>query len=200
MNKLEDTTSTLTDDQIRRIQAAIEETRAEEEAFWQEIEDLIDREIAETQILAADIEFLDYRRQTAVLTVWRRAEHGDHVEELRSLVDKDDEGNLRCRIIKSRDESSRQPVPKKLIKDMLIGETGWTVPWAATVDKLGEYWIRPDYDIESELHGTVAMKVTRRNDFFEIEISSDSHWILPASTEEIKFFGMIAAVVRNKTL
>ena len=94
---LEDITSTLTNSDIRLLQT-VEEVGALEEALWQEIEALIDREIAENQIVAADVEFIDPRHQVAVLTVWRR--QGDCIEELRSLVDKDSEGNLRCRIIK----------------------------------------------------------------------------------------------------
>ena len=75
-----------------------------EDTFWREIEDLIDKEIAENQIRAAEIEFLDEERQKAVLRVWRRAAHGDCIEELRSLVDKDEQGKLRCQIIKQHED------------------------------------------------------------------------------------------------
>jgi len=98
-DKLEDTTSTLADHEIRTLRTA-EEICDLEEAFWEEIETLIDKEITENQIVAADVETIDPLRQFAVLTVWRRAAQGDCIEELRSLVDKDGEGNLRCRIIK----------------------------------------------------------------------------------------------------
>ena len=98
------TTSTLTEEQLRQVQAAVEETYALEEAFLQEIEALIDDEISENQIVTADITFLDWRNKAAVLTVWRRAAQGDCIEELRSLVDKDSEGNLRCRIIKQGEQ------------------------------------------------------------------------------------------------
>ena len=73
-----------------------------EDAFWQEIESLIDREIAEGQILAAEVEFLDPHRHAAVLRVWRMAKgdsHGDVIEELRSLVTRDSDGKLLCQVI-----------------------------------------------------------------------------------------------------
>ena len=71
-----------------------------DDTFHQEVEDMIDKEISENQIKAAEIEFLDERRQTAVLRIWRRAAHGDRVEEIRSFIDKDKQGVLQCQIIK----------------------------------------------------------------------------------------------------
>ena len=73
-----------------------------EDTFWQEMEGLIDKEIAEGQILAAEIEFLDPHHNAAVLRVWRRAKgdsHGDEIEELRSLVTRDGDGKLLCQVI-----------------------------------------------------------------------------------------------------
>lgn len=68
-------------------------------SFWIEIQNLIDKEIADNQIKFAKIEYMDELRQKAVLKVWRRAAQGDCIEELRSLVNKDEHGKLRCQII-----------------------------------------------------------------------------------------------------
>ena len=82
-----------------------------EDAFWQEIEGLIDKEIAGNQIVAAEIEFLDPHRHAAVLRVWRRAKsdsRGDTIEELRSLVTRGDDGKLLCQVIQgSRSRGDR---------------------------------------------------------------------------------------------
>ena len=81
-----------------------------EDAFWQEIEGLIDKEIAENQIVAAEIEFLDPHRHAAVLRVWRRAKgdsHGDVIEELRSLVTRDSDGKLLCQVIQGSRSGGR---------------------------------------------------------------------------------------------
>ena len=71
--------------------------------FRQEVQALIDKEIVENQIRAGTIEILDERNETAILRVWRRAPKGPYIQELRSLVDKDDKGNLRCQIIQPRE-------------------------------------------------------------------------------------------------
>ena len=82
-----------------------------DDTFWQEIERLIDREIIENQILAADVESLDARHQTAVLMVWRRApqkdSYGDGIEELRSLVTRDGDGKLLCWVIQGSRSRAR---------------------------------------------------------------------------------------------
>lgn len=96
-NNLESMTSTIPDHEIHPL-----DEYDLDDMLWQEMEGLIDREIAEGQIVAAEIEFLDPHRHAAVLRVWRRAKgdsHGDVIEELRSLVTRDDNGNLLCQVI-----------------------------------------------------------------------------------------------------
>ncbi len=80
-----------------------------------EVRALLDEEIAESQILTAKIEFLDTLHEVVILRVWRWAphkdSHGDSIEELRSLVSKDDEGKLQCRVIQgSRSGGKKEEV------------------------------------------------------------------------------------------
>lgn len=57
-------------------------------------------------------------------------------------------------------------VTEKLIKDMEVGEVGYTVYWAIyTVPNsfgLTTYAIRGDYDAISEPHGTMNVRIVRR--------------------------------------
>lgn len=76
-----------------------------------EVRALLDKEIAENQILTAKIEFLDNLHEVAILRVWRRApsqdSYGDGIEELRSLVSKDGEGKLQCWVIQGSRSSEK---------------------------------------------------------------------------------------------
>jgi len=78
------------------------ETVEYESSFKQGVHALMDREIAEGQIKAWRMEFVDETNCVAVVRVWRRAKKdawGDSIEELRSLVSKGDDGTLLGRVI-----------------------------------------------------------------------------------------------------
>jgi len=73
-----------------------------ENSFKRRVCALMDREIAEGQIKAWRMKFVDETNCVAVVKVWRKAKkdsHGDSIEELRSLVSKGDDGTLLCQVI-----------------------------------------------------------------------------------------------------
>ena len=70
--------------------------------FEREVRARIDEEIAENQIKAGKIEFVDEVNCVAVIRVWRRMAkdaYGDSIGELRALMSKNSEGELHCQII-----------------------------------------------------------------------------------------------------
>jgi hypothetical protein len=62
------------------------------------------------------------------------------------------------------------------IKDMIIGEQAYTVPWSVQVDQEGRCWIRGDYDFTHRPFGTSKMSIRRLADGFEISTSRDSQY------------------------
>jgi hypothetical protein len=76
---------------------------------------------------------------------------------------------------------------KKEIKDMAVGESGYTVPWAVMLDPQDRAYIRLDYTIESSPEGTVEMKITRigpgRADY-EIDLSTTKNFWSDIDFEE----------------
>jgi len=60
------------------------------------------------------------------------------------------------------------------IKDMLEGESNYTVPWAMWADEKGRLWLNGRYFFHKEDGGigkTTRMKITRINGGFEVDIS-----------------------------
>ena len=55
------------------------------------------------------------------------------------------------------------------IADMLVGESGWTVPWAMYADYDGELYINGKYPFEMNKHGTVAMLIRRSDKGFVVD-------------------------------
>jgi hypothetical protein len=53
-------------------------------------------------------------------------------------------------------------LPQNKIRDLPVGATGYTVPWALMVDEDGAVYIRGDYMIEVRPMGTVEMQVLRK--------------------------------------
>lgn len=80
----------------------------------------------------------------------------------------------------------------KPIGEMPIGESGYTVPWAATIDEHGNYWIRPEYTYNVFLGGTMNMKITRHEHGFELKIPEDSYWEIE-DIAVIEHFAMLPA-------
>ena len=57
------------------------------------------------------------------------------------------------------------------IKDMIIGEETFTVPWSVQVDHEGMCWIRGDYAFTHRQFGTSKMPIARTGNGFEVEVS-----------------------------
>ncbi len=50
---------------------------------------------------------------------------------------------------------------ERTIRDMTPGESGWTVPWAITVDIDRTMWVNGAYSIERESVGTARTRIER---------------------------------------
>jgi hypothetical protein len=57
------------------------------------------------------------------------------------------------------------------IRDMIVGEQAFTVPWSIQVDHEGMCWIRGDYAFTHREFGTSKMPITRTSSGFEVEVS-----------------------------
>ena len=62
------------------------------------------------------------------------------------------------------------------IKDMIIGEQAFTVPWSIQVDQDGKCWIRGDYSFTHQQFGTSKMSIKRTFSGFEVQVSQDAHY------------------------
>lgn len=62
---------------------------------------------------------------------------------------------------------------KNTLGTMPIGASGYTVPWAMWPDEDGELWLHGGYNYLDSPRGTVGMKVTRREDGYEVDISAN---------------------------
>lgn len=61
------------------------------------------------------------------------------------------------------------------VKDMKVGESAWTVPWAMTIYDKGQKFIDKDFDIWSDEFGTANMLVTKTQKGFEVELNCDAY-------------------------
>jgi hypothetical protein len=57
------------------------------------------------------------------------------------------------------------------IKDMIVGEEAYTVPWSIQVDQEGKCWIRGDFTFTHNQFGTSQMQIKRTNSGFEVQVS-----------------------------
>jgi hypothetical protein len=78
------------------------------------------------------------------------------------------------------------PKVEKLIKHMNVGEYGYTVPWALSIDEFGRVWLNTCYPVSGESGGTVQMRVERighgKNDY-KIDISNVNYtWKIGKAT------------------
>ncbi len=70
------------------------------------------------------------------------------------------------------------------IKDMIVGEQAFTVPWSIQVDQDGRCWIRGDYAFTYHRFGTSKMSIKRTTNGFEVKVSQDTQYEqLPVSPE-----------------
>lgn len=57
------------------------------------------------------------------------------------------------------------------LQDLNIGEGGYVVPWAMSVDPDGSLWLNSHYTVHAEPRGTLSMFVVRREGGFEVCVS-----------------------------
>ena len=72
------------------------------------------------------------------------------------------------------------------IRDMLVGEQAYTVPWSVQVDQDGKCWIRGDYAFTHKPFGTSRMPVKRTGDGFEVQISRNTQYDQAQISSETK--------------
>ena len=58
---------------------------------------------------------------------------------------------------------------------MLLGESGYAVPWAMWVDGERRCWLHPSYTIHPDRGGTVQMRVTRTEDGYEAWLTNQKY-------------------------
>lgn len=52
--------------------------------------------------------------------------------------------------------------------NMQVGQAGYTVAWAMLADMKGQLWLKPEYDVKPQPHGTAQMRVERREDGYHV--------------------------------
>lgn len=72
-------------------------------------------------------------------------------------------------------------MPLKYIENsvggMLLGESGFVVPWAISINPAGEMYLSKSSTIHAEKLGTICMKITRYVDSWEADIRAcDFRW------------------------
>lgn len=73
-------------------------------------------------------------------------------------------------------------VSERHIREMDVGESGYTVPWALVISKNLKGELRPDMIVQPSIQGSVSMRVTRLDDCFWLEPPSGGHtWVVPNS-------------------
>lgn len=72
--------------------------------------------------------------------------------------------------------------PEREIRQMLIGESGWTVPWGMYADEEGRLWLNDTYTVSDTPGGTVNMLVTRTDSGYVVDFrKSDHRWTKQSS-------------------
>ena len=69
----------------------------------------------------------------------------------------------------------RRERAQEYIENMEPGSSGWTVPWAMSVDEDGRCYLNSRYTIHPQPGGTVEMLVTRHGNAFHVDISQCRH-------------------------
>lgn len=62
------------------------------------------------------------------------------------------------------------------IAEMVVGQTGYTVPWAMWVDEERRCWLAPDCPLTPHPHGTATMQVTRDDEGWHVTVPSGARW------------------------
>lgn len=82
------------------------------------------------------------------------------------------------------------------IKDMIVGEEAFTVPWSVQVDQDGMCWIRGDYAFTHRQFGTSKMSIKRTFDGFEVATARDTWYDQVHISQEAKTQLALLPVVR----
>ena len=82
------------------------------------------------------------------------------------------------------------------IKDMIVGEEAYAVPWSIHVDQDGRCWIRGDYNFSNQPFGTNQMKVRRTSEGFEVQIPAGEQFDPGHISSEAKSQMGLLSVVR----
>jgi hypothetical protein len=82
------------------------------------------------------------------------------------------------------------------IKDMIVGEQAYSVPWSLQADQEGRCWIRGDYAFTHRAFGTSKMSIKRTRSGFEVEVSHDTQYDLVYISPEAKTQMNLLPVVR----
>jgi hypothetical protein len=84
------------------------------------------------------------------------------------------------------------------IRTMMIGEDGYTYPWAMWADSDRRLWLYPDYPVHSTPAGTLRMRVELREDGWHVwppegkayAPQSEPGYVSPRYTEYLPVAGM----------
>lgn len=82
------------------------------------------------------------------------------------------------------------------IKDMIIGEKAYTVPWSIQVDQFGRCWIRGDYTFTHRPFGTSRMPIRRTGGGFEVQVSPTEQYEQVYISPEARYQMDLLPVVR----
>lgn len=82
------------------------------------------------------------------------------------------------------------------IKDMIIGEKAYTVPWSIQVDQFGRCWIRGDYTFTHRPFGTSRMPIRRTSGGFEVQVSPAEQYEQVYISSEARYQMDLLPVVR----
>jgi len=88
-----------------------------------------------------------------------------------------DSSELRKQITMRRDRLPKHFIQKTL-RDLAVGESAYTVPWAMSVDSEGRAWLSLGFPAEDSPFGTAAMLVERCEDGYGVNLwhCRDSKW------------------------
>lgn len=56
------------------------------------------------------------------------------------------------------------------LQDLILGETGWIVPWAMYAEKDGTLWLNGNYTFQEKQAGTASMLVERVEGGYSVDL------------------------------
>ena len=82
------------------------------------------------------------------------------------------------------------------IKDLIVGEEAYTVPWSIQVDETGRCWIRGDYAFTHRQFGTSKTLIKRTFEGFEVEVVRGTQYEQAQLSPEAKSQMALMPIVR----